>query len=242
MKLQTLFTLIFAAALFVGCKEEAETPKVIYEATQKETQEPEVIDSTQIEIADLPILMEGTKYLIHPIGDFRVYEGRSKSSYGSSNTEKVSFSISNYNRFEITGYLQNLKFQHIDSTEIRSLTDKKMVIQTASFLNTISEKSKLQYLIYTVSDIDTNKDGQVNASDIKSLYISNISGLNFKKISPTMEELIDWNLVEEKDRLYFRTIEDTNKNGLFDKNDQVLYYFLNLQNPALEIEKYTPIN
>lgn len=242
MKLQTLYTLIFAAALTVGCKEEAETPKVTYEATQKEVQEPEVIDSTQIEIADLPILMEGTKYLIHPIGDFRVYEGRSKSSYGSSNTEKVSFSISNYNRFEITGYLQNLKFQHIDSTEIRSLTDKKMVIQTASFLNTISEKSKLQYFIYTVSDIDTNKDGQVNASDIKSLYISKISGLNFKKISPTMEELIDWNLVEEKNRLYFRTIEDTNKNGLFDKNDQVLYYFLNLENPALEIEQYTPIN
>ncbi len=241
MKFRTIFSIIFAAGILSACKEEPETPKVTYEETPKTSAKLVAIDSTQIEIADLPILMEGTKYLIHPIGDFRVYEGRSKSSYGSSNTDRVSFSISNYNRFEITGYLQNLKFQHIDSTDIRPLTDNKIIIQTASYLNTIHEKSKLQYLVYTISDLDTNKDGKLNASDIKSLYISDISGFNFKKISPDMEELIDWNLVEEKNRLYFRTIEDSNKNGLFDKNDKVLYYYVNLLNKDLEIEKYNPI-
>lgn len=227
--------------LLASCKEDAETPKVIYEEASKTEAKIEKIDSSQIEIADLPIQMEGTKYLIHPIGDYRIYEGRSKSSYGSSNTDKVSFSISNYNRFEITGFLQNLKFQHMDSTEIKPLTDKKMVIQTASYLNTIFEKTRQQLLVYTIADLDTNKDEKLDANDIKSLYISEISGRNFTKLSPDMQELIDWNLIESKNRLYFRTIEDTNKNGQFDKNDLVNYYFVDLSAKVWKLESYKPV-
>ena len=231
----------FAVLALTSCKEEVETPKVTYEKTSTTEAKPQPIDSSQIEIADLPIQMEGTKYLIHPIGDYRVYEGRAKSSYGSSNTDKVSFSISNYNRFEITGFLQNLKFQHVDSTEIRPLTDKKMVIQTASYLNTIFEKTKHQLLVYSVADMDTNKDNKLDVSDIKSLYISDISGKDFTKLSPDMQELIDWNLVESKNRLYFRTIEDTNKNGQFDKNDVILYYYVDLSNKDWKLESYKPV-
>jgi hypothetical protein len=37
------------------------------------------VDSTQVAISDLPIQMEGTDYLIHPVGDLRVYERGSKA-------------------------------------------------------------------------------------------------------------------------------------------------------------------
>jgi hypothetical protein len=53
--------------------------------------------------------MEGTDYLIHPVGDLRVYER--KARYGSSSVIDLSFTISNYGENEIYGYLQNLKFQ-----------------------------------------------------------------------------------------------------------------------------------
>jgi hypothetical protein len=64
-----------------------------------------------VAISDLPIQMEGTDYLIHPVGDLRVYERGSKARYGSS-------SVIDLNDFklwknEITGYLQNLKFQRL---------------------------------------------------------------------------------------------------------------------------------
>jgi hypothetical protein len=227
--------------MFFNCKEEKETPKVTYENTTKTEIKTVPVDSSQIAIADLPIQMEGTSYLIHPIGDFRVYEGRSRSTYGTSNTDKVSFSVSNYNRFELTGFLQNLKFQHIDSTEFRYLTDTKMVITNVSYLNTIFEKSKKQLLVYTIVDMDTNRDKKLDSNDIKSLYISTIGGKNFKKLSATMEELIDWNLVESKNRLYFRTIEDTNQNGQFDKNDRINYHFVDLLSADFAIENYNPI-
>ena len=239
MKRANLILTGLSVLLLAGCKEEVEQPKVTYSDSTKAN--PAAIDSSQIAIADLPIQMEGTKYLIHPIGDYRVYEGRAKASYGSSNADKVSFSISNYNRFEITGFLQNLKFQHMDSTDIRPLTDKKIVIHTASYLNTIFEKTRQQLLVYAVVDMDTNKDNKWDSNDIKSLYISDISGKDFVKLSPDMQELIDWNLVESKNRLYFRTIEDTNKNGQFNKNDLVNYYFVDLSDRDWKLQGYKPV-
>lgn len=241
MKNSKFILIALTSLTLFSCKEEKATPKVTYANTDKIEIKTEPIDSSKIAIADLPIQMEGTSYLIHPIGDFRVYEGRAKSTYGTSNTDKVSFSVSNYNRFELTGFLQNLKFQHIDSTEMHLLTDKKVVINNVSYLNTIFEKSKKQLLVYTIVDMDTNRDNKLDSNDIKSLYISTIDGNNFKKLSTEMQELIDWNLVESKNRLYFRTIEDTNQNGQFDKNDRIKYHYVNLLSPDFAIEEYNPI-
>jgi hypothetical protein len=55
--------------------------------------------------------MEGTDYLIHPVGDLSIQERGVKSRYGSSSVNDLSFTISNYGEFEITGFLQILKFQ-----------------------------------------------------------------------------------------------------------------------------------
>jgi hypothetical protein len=46
-------------------------------------------------------------------------------------------------------------------------------------------------------DADTNRDGKLDSSDIKSLYLSEISG-RFTKVSMDLQELIDWNLIDSK--------------------------------------------
>ena len=232
-----LFTFSLVATL-MSCKEESETPKVIYEEGKTKV-EAEVKDTSSIKVADLPILMEGTKYLIHPVGDVRVYDSNSKV-YGSSKTNQVSYAISNYNRYEITGYFDNLNFQHIDSTTVKPLTDKKIQIQTATFLDGIEAKTKKQIIVYTLVDSDTNKDGKINQNDILSLYLSTISGEKFTKLPEEFKELIDWNVIEVQNRLYFRCIEDINKNGAFDKNDKVHYHFVNLLADEWKVEVYTP--
>ncbi len=232
-----LFTFSLVATL-ISCKEETETPKVIYEEGKTKV-EVEARDTASIKVADLPILMEGTKYLIHPLGDVRVYDSNSKV-YGSSKTNQVSYAISNYNRFEITGYFDNLNFQHVDSTTVKPLTEKKIQIQTATFLDGIATKTKKQIMVYTLVDSDTNKDGKINQNDIRSLYLSTISGDNFTKLSEEFQELIDWNIIEAQNRLYFRCIEDINKIGAFDKNDKVHYHFVNLLSEDWKVEAYTP--
>jgi hypothetical protein len=57
-----------------------------------------------VAISDLPIQMEGTDYLIHPVGDLRVYERGSKARWLFLVID-LSFTISNYGENEITGYL-----------------------------------------------------------------------------------------------------------------------------------------
>lgn len=239
MKKFSAYSIFFILTLLASCTEkEKETPKVIYDTKAEKV--PAKVDSSQIKIADLPIHMDGTKYLIHAIGDVRIYDGNTKT-YGTSKTNSVSYAISNYNRFELTGYFENLKFQHIDSTALKPLTDKKIQMQTVTFLNTISDKSKKQILVYSLVDMDTNKDGKLDANDIKCLYISEINGSNFQKLSAEFQELIDWNIVEAQNRLYYRTIEDINKNGAFDKNDLVHYYYVDLLSKDWKTEKYDPI-
>ncbi|MFC4740603.1 hypothetical protein ACFO3U_11430 [Flavobacterium ponti] len=240
--MQTLSKYILGLAILslVSCKKEETTPKVKYEDSKTKVETPVKVDSSSIKIADLPILMEGTRYLIHPIGDVRVYDDY-KSVYGSSKTNQVSYAISNYNRFELTGYFTNLKFQNIDSTSFRTLTTDRIQIQTVTFLNTFAEKTKKQILVYSFVDNDTNKDGNVNQNDIKSLALSNIDGSNFTKLSEDFSEIMDWNIIEAQNRLYFRCIEDINKNGAFDKDDKVHYHYVNLLDNEWKVEEYMPI-
>ncbi len=225
----------------ISCKDEAQKqPKVIYDGSNK-VKVIDKTDSTQIEIADLPIQMEGTSYLIHPVGDLRVYERGTKSRYGSSSVNDLSFTISNLGEYEITGYLQNLKFQKVDSDSIIPLSDKPVLILTATYLKPVADKTHNEIMVYTLADSDTNKDGKIDSGDIKTLYLSNLSGQNFTKISEDFQELVDWNLIESKNRLYFRTIEDTNQNGQFDKNDVLHYNYIDLASKKWEVKNYKPI-
>ena len=237
MKNNFLYIAIVFVGLFVSCKkEEAEKPKVTYETTSKA--KPEVVsDANQIEVADLPINMEGTNYLIHPIG---VMSGNGKGIKSSYDSEQ-GFTVSNYGEYQITGYLKNLKFQEIGKDTIYALTDKQILIETATYLKTFADKSKQQLLVYSLADMDTNKDGKLDGNDIKSLYISTISGQKFTKLSANFQELIDWKIIESKNLLYFRTIEDTNKNGEFDAKDSLQYQFVNLLDKEWKVISYKPI-
>ena len=228
---------MFFVGLFVSCKkEEVEKPKVIYETTSKA--KPEVVsDANQIEVADLPINMDGTNFLIHPIG---LMSGNGKGMKSSYDSEQ-GFTVSNYGEYQITGYLKNLKFQEIGKDTIYALTDKQILIETATYLKTFADKSKQQLIVYSLADMDTNKDGKLDNSDIKSLYLSTVSGQKFTKLSADFQELIDWKIIESKNLLYFRTIQDTNKNGEFDAKDSLQYQFVNLLDKEWKVISYKPI-
>ncbi len=237
MKKYLPYLATFLLVAMVSCKkEEVEKLKVIYEDSAK-SKPMEIVDTTQIEVADLPIALEGTSYLIHPIGQLN-REGKALKS--SSDTEE-GFTVSNYGEYQITGYLKNLKFQEIGKDTLTTLTTKPVLIETVTFLKALADKTKQQVLVYTLSDMDTNKDGKLNGEDIKSLYISTISGSKFTKLSADYQELVDWKMIESQHLLYFRTIEDTNKNGAFDAKDQMQYQYVNLKDGRWTVTAYHPI-
>lgn len=239
MFLKNIYSILIISLAFISCKNEVETPKVIYES-EKEKVDFQKIDSTEIKIADLPILLKGSDFLIHPIGDVHVYN-TGNSKYGSSKTKHISYKVSNYSSPEITGYLSNIMFQHKDSLDLKPLTNNKMQIQSITFLDEFALKTGKKLLVYSLVDKDTNRDGKYDTNDIKALYISNADGSNFTKLTPEFQELLDWNIILDKNRLYFRSIEDINKNGEFDSNDTINYYYIDLSQDKWELETYSPL-
>ncbi|WP_395043773.1 hypothetical protein [Flavobacterium sp.] len=238
MKNISKYILLSFFTLLVSCKEEVEKPKVIYENASKPKEELKV-DASKILLADLPLQMEGTSVLLFPIGEFSISDSRSKVKYSGSDRE--SFVVSNSSEFEITGYLSNFKFQQIGSDSLTVLTDKPVLIERVTYLKTFADKTKKQLLVYVLEDMDSNKDEKLDSNDIKNLYISDVSGKNFTKLSVEYQELIDWNIIDSQNRLYFRTIEDINKNGDFDKDDKVHYQFVDLLSKDWKVQEYNPI-
>jgi hypothetical protein len=239
MKTTSKYIFFFGILLLISCKDEVKVkPKVNYD-TKTKTHKSSPKEVSTLRVADLPIQMEGTNVLIHPIGEFSVRDSLSRGKYAGN--DRDSFLVSNYSEYEITGYLSNLKFQQVNSDSLKVLTDKLVMIERVTYLKTLADKTKRQYLVYVLEDMDSNKDGKLDSNDIKNLYISSINGDDFTKLSEEFQELIDWNLIETQNRLYFRTIEDTNKNGAFDKDDKIHYHYVDLLAKELQVVSYQPL-
>ena len=235
--MKNICLLLMSVLTLVSCrKEEQEKPKVSYDTPIKSSEKP-VADTSKIAIADLPIQLVGTNVLIFPVGNVTAVK---KSGY-SRGEASPSYTVSNYGEYEITGYLSNLKFKEINKDTIYSLTDKPIVIQRATFLKEFADKTKQNLMLYVLSDLDTNKDSKLDDNDIKSLYISTVDGKNFKKLSPEFGELIDWVFIPSTSSVYFRIVEDSDKNGEFEPGDKIRYFTVNLLEKELKAEEYFPV-
>lgn len=213
----TLFYIIPFFTFFISCKEEPK-PKVKYDQPTKKIEVKK--DTSKLVVADLPLQFANSNVLLYAIGELQV-SNLQKGSY-SEKYETSGFNVSNVLEDELTGYLQNVKFQQIGKDSLHVLTDKAVMIERITYL-----KSK-RLLVYVLADADTNQDSKVDSDDIKSLYVSTDMGKNFTKVSPEVQELIDWNYIENAGKIFFRTIDDRNKNGAFDKNDDLHYFTLNV--------------
>ncbi|MDF1548423.1 MAG: hypothetical protein P1P88_11420 [Bacteroidales bacterium] len=60
------------------------------------------------------------------------------------------------------------------------------------------------------------------------LYTSKTNGDDFKRVSPKNQQLIDWETIDLQGLLYFRTMEDIDRNGAFDDKDRINLYEYNL--------------
>jgi hypothetical protein len=60
-------------------------------------------------------------------------------------------------------------------------------------------------------------------------------------VSFDFEELIDWKIMDGINQVYFRTIEDTNKNGEFDEKDILHYHVVDFTGGEWKVNSYDPI-
>lgn len=185
------------------------------------------------EVIDLPIKFDSIPILIFPVGKFSKNE--KKNFYISKSSDNRTYNnISNHFNDELRGNMSNLLFQKEDSEEFVELTENNIYISKVEFLRELFNSLNQQYLLYTISDSDTNKDENINYLDNTALYISDISGENFKNLSPKNHKLIGYKYLKFKNSLYFKTLEKTNK------KEVIHYYKVQFLKLGFKINEYFP--
>lgn len=194
-------------------------------------------DTTLIEVADLPILIDSTEYLIHPIGYVDKERKDAGYIYKSSRGNYDEFHLTNGYGDEITGSMSNLKFQSITSSKETFLTDDFIKIKSVRFLRNIFNNTSKKILLYEIVDTDTNNDGKVDLEDDEGLYISGINGGDYTKITKSKHKILEFRIVEGINRLYFKTVEKTTLKAKIN----IHYFYVDLANKNIEVVEYFPL-
>ncbi|KYG79139.1 hypothetical protein [Roseivirga echinicomitans] len=239
--MKTILLALSVSLLFWSCDTK---PTVVY-PTDDNGQVGEqalIVDSTLVLTGDLPVYFDSTDYLLFPIGEIRVSSRAGSKLYlGSGGSGDFSFSSGYLSGSSYTGSLSKIMIQHLDSSNFRPITEQHLKIRSFQFLESIRKKTGQQLVVMTVTDRDTNNDGKLTNDDIESLYLSHLSGQNFKKLTFELQELLDWKILIVNKRLYFRTLEDIDKNGEFDKKDKIHHFLIDLTDPDFKVVEYNSL-
>jgi len=235
-----LLIVIVTAFLFCSCGQEK--PKINHEAVDTTSVvDDRIKDTTKILVSELPIKFDSTDVLLFAIGLVDLQDRGGYSKLSSSSYSPADIAASYFNKDYLIGNFINIVFQETGGNE-RKLTTKKIRIRNINFLRDIYKATKTGYLLYSISDRDSNGDKELDQSDLEALYISRVDGTGFTKLTKELHEFYDWNFIKGENRIYFRTLEDKNKDGELNNKDKFHYYFLDFTGDKYLITEYNPVN
>lgn len=186
-----------------------------------------------------PIICDFSEFVMIPVGFQNVSRSKlsrigSFSSYRSGRSYGVSGSY-----YEFDGPFNNIIFKNKNTDEAFLLLDKPAMITSFYYPYKSSEDknaSVAKFLMFTILEKDSNKDGLINDDDADSVYISNMTGKNLKKVNPENTKLIDWNLSEKDKKLYLRLRTDSNRDNKFTEEDKMEIIVVNPENLDIKPE------
>lgn len=227
--MKNIVVLFLLAGLLFSCSE-PRVPGVVAsdEPASVQTMDSLIEDTTMVLNVHIPSLVDSARQiLVHEI----YLEGNNKMKEGYYSKKGEYRDIPN---------MVNLIFEDLINHRKYLLTKNQIRI---SSYNQLWSRAGNKYIVYRVIDRDYNKDGKMNSDDIESLYISSIDGTSFAKISKDRENVQynnrDW--IHSVDRYYFRTIEDSNKDGFFDIKDKMYHYYIEFTEGNYRVVEYNPL-
>ena len=146
---------------------------------------------------------------------------RSESSYYDNEKGDWDYSSSNYNHHAC----KNLIFINRVTGENYLFTEQKMRIESFYFPSTDSAAiySLPNHYLFRLIAEDTNEDGVLGGADEEALYVADRNGKNLRRISPENATLLDWEIDREQEKLYVKSLVDTNGDKKFNQLDDYLY-------------------
>jgi len=164
----------------------------------------------------LPIKLDSSAYIIFPIHESKESGRISKTSYKS--------------RSGYENYIDNIIFQHIENEKTHLLTtDKIKIVSYEQLYNSKREAEKI--MVYQIIDAFSENDEDLT---LTSLYLGTNDGKLFKKISKPNHHVNSWKYISETKKIYFKTIEDIDKNNKLNSSDKHYIYSVSMGDFKME--------
>ena len=217
MKLTTFILLI---GLIISCNNNQDRIQIVEEENLTQKQIDSVLDEYSFTYSGV-VFIDSIEKAILPIST-------QKSRGGRYSTD--SYYADSYPQY------WNLIFYDIKSGKTKLLTDKKTRI--SEFKTNLREVGPIlqKSVLYEISDTDFDMDGKLTYSDPEQLFVSDIDGENFIEISPKNEDLKDYQIVPNTDKIIIQTLRDTNNDKEFDQKDEVIWYLIDLSKKSKLME------
>ncbi|MGB5926896.1 MAG: hypothetical protein WBH03_01915, partial [Cyclobacteriaceae bacterium] len=233
------FTAALLLLVTLACSDRK--PRIDYanQDTTEVTMNDMVRDTSRSLMANLPVRFDSTEHLIYGL---RVVDNDEKGSYLRSSSYKSNSDDSYFhNGNTLHGTYVNLIFE--DAAGRRTLlTDKKLVITRVHYLREIYRSTGKDYLLYLVRDYDSDGNGSVNTRDLQSMHMSRTDGSEFRKITANMHELQDYRFIAGTDAMYFRTLEDSDKDGNLTDQDSYHHYVVDFTEKGYRVRANNPLD
>ncbi len=167
----------------------------------------------------------GTEWLVVPVGWKSDINNKkyARSGKNAINNETINYLF----------YNANLNEQHFVAPIKKRYFSKMQFLfqQESAKINDFGEpspKSIYPYIIFEGKEFDINGDDKLNYIDPSFLYISDINGNFFRKISPGNEHVRFFQFSPESQTLLMFTQDDSNENKKVDNTDREHLYAVTL--------------
>ena len=208
--------LVFLVAFIViyGCGREKSSFQNIEEENLNQNQIDSILDDYNFAYSNV-VFIDSLEKAIIPI--------TSQNHRGTGNSYRGSYDISDSFNY------WNLLFYDIRNGEINLLTKKKTGI--ASFRANLKNVGPVltKSILYTAGDTDYNQDLRLTYEDPYYLFISDINGKDFKRLSPVNEHVIEYQILPYSDKIILQTYRDSNGDLIFNNNDDIIWYLIDWQ-------------
>jgi len=239
MKTVIKIVLTFCFGIFItSCSSDKKSQIIIDETTVVEDFIIEE-DTTMVKVLNLPIHIDSTQYIYHPTS---LLYAKGKNKRRGFSISKRSYnqktSSSNYSHYKFNGKYAGFAVENLKTGKTINITDQEISFSNVRIYNKLEYNPRVEFVLYEGYDLDTNKDGKLDYRDLPALFISNLDGSGFKKLTVDFEEYQSYTFIVENDKLYFQTIKDNNNDGTYENVDEYRNYVVNLKDSIKIATRY----
>jgi len=219
--LMRLLMMIVLSAIVLSCEVGQQKIEIVEDESLNQQQIDSILEDYNFQYSRI-VFIDSLEKVIFPVSTPFISR---KSSYRSSSYDSDGYS--NY---------WNFIFYDIKTGQKKLLTNKKTSISSFSAnLENVGPVLK-KSVLYEGYDTDYNEDGKINFKDPSQLFISDIDGNSFTRISPINEDLMEYRFVPNTDKIIFRTRRDINNSKKFNAKDENIWYLVDVSTNNKPIE------